>query len=470
MSENLNEEEQITLLDIIKGTLKEEDFSEQLFSLTQKVSKGNKYINLFLKTFDKVSVHNEFYARLSLHLILGQIFKNFKLYVYGNYNDLRVHPFIMAPSGSGKSVAEAFIYTIAQKLNIPFEIITGEVNEASLIGSWVPDKRNPNIMVLEEGILKRYEKGGILLADEGAILLKSTKKNYNLLLLLYLQSAMNPIGSPSNTIVRNLKYGVIKVEPQCSFGILTYPVKELLLETLRMGLFQRALLYIRVLSPKDWLKMSEAIKQGILISQNQSSFNLLIKNYYDNIADLSNYLNGVKLWSTGLSKLIIQSDTNAKQIDKFIAEYNELCSKVKDPMKEILDSFRNRSLVEIFKLASHKALLDKRLVITDEDINYGLLIVKKSLNSIYKALESLEEVAKTVTSPEARWNKFKANLQFLKIKHNPDGTIPSNELINLIINFFGLSRSSAFRLLEEWEREGLIRWFDKSLKNSRIKI
>jgi hypothetical protein len=135
-----------------------------------------------------------------------------------------------------------------------------------------------------------------------------------------------------------------------------------------------------------------------------------------------------------------------------------------------MDSFRNRSIVDIFKFASHRALLSKRLAITDDDLKYGVFITKRCLISILRSLESLEEVAKTITSLEARWNKFKSDLQFLKVSRNKDGTIPTNDLLNLISKYFALSKPSAFRLLEGWEEKGLVRWLDKGKKDSRVKL
>lgn len=65
----------------------------------KQVSFGDSIIKKYINLFSKGSIENEVYAHQSLHLILGQLFKDIKFYVGTTTKDLRFSCFIIKDSG-----------------------------------------------------------------------------------------------------------------------------------------------------------------------------------------------------------------------------------------------------------------------------------------------------------------------------------------------------------------------------------
>ena len=97
------------------------------------------------------------------------------------------------------------------------------------------------VLELQEGLLAGKKA---LNFDEGSILFE-TKNQHLSEVVLYLQQAMNPVGTRANTLVKHMKDGTIETESRVSFWLTTFPPQGVREVVLSKGVFQRVLLLIR---------------------------------------------------------------------------------------------------------------------------------------------------------------------------------------------------------------------------------
>ena len=196
----------------------------------------------YVERFRKTSFFNETPAILSFFFLQGQAVADYiRIPVWASYLDPRFHVFWIQPTRSGKSIAWEFIGEVARLAGIDADIFTSGT-DAGLIGSFKTHKDEDGNYYTEEvpGLLNGNK---LLNFDEGSILLQPSPKQFFQEVILYLQQAMNPIGSHSNTLTKHMKDGKIETESRVSFWITTFPPAGVKEYVLTKGLFQRVLLY-----------------------------------------------------------------------------------------------------------------------------------------------------------------------------------------------------------------------------------
>ena len=197
-----------------------------------------EYVNRFRKT----SFYNEVPALLSFFYLQGQTVADYiRIPVWASYLDPRFHVFWIQPTRSGKTIAWEFVGEVARQAGIDADIFTSGT-DAGLIGSFQTHKDEEGNFYTEEvpGLLNGNK---LLNFDEGSILLQPSPKQFFQEVILYLQQAMNPIGSHSNTLTKHMKDGKIETESRVSFWITTFPPAGVKEYVLTKGLFQRVLLF-----------------------------------------------------------------------------------------------------------------------------------------------------------------------------------------------------------------------------------
>jgi hypothetical protein len=196
----------------------------------------------YVERYRKTSFFNETPAILSFFFLQGQAVADYiRIPVWASYLDPRFHVFWIQPTRSGKSIAWEFIGEIARHAEIDADMFTSGT-DAGLIGSFNTHKDEDGNYYTEEvpGLLNGNK---LLNFDEGSILLQPSPKQFFQEVILYLQQAMNPIGSHSNTLTKHMKDGKIETESRVSFWITTFPPAGVKEYVLTKGLFQRVLLY-----------------------------------------------------------------------------------------------------------------------------------------------------------------------------------------------------------------------------------
>ena len=208
------------------------------YTAVQKHPILEEYIDRFRQT----SFFNEMAGLLSFFYLQGQILVDYiRIPVWASFLDPRVHVFWIQPTRTGKSIAWEFTGEVARHAEIDADIFTSGT-DAGLIGSFKQYKDDDGNYVSEEqtGLLNGKK---LLNFDEGSILLQPNPKQFFQEVILYLQQAMNPVGSHSNTLTKHMKDGKIETESRVSFWITTFPPTGVKEYVLTKGLFQRVLLF-----------------------------------------------------------------------------------------------------------------------------------------------------------------------------------------------------------------------------------
>ena len=220
----------------------------------------------YVERYRKTSFYNETPAILSFFFLQGQAVADYiRIPVWASYLDPRFHVFWIQPTRSGKSLAWEFIGEIARHAGLDADLFTSGT-DAGLIGSFKTHKDEDGNYYTEEvpGLLNGNK---LLNFDEGSILLQPSPKQFFQEVILYLQQAMNPIGSHSNTLTKHMKDGKIETESRVSFWITTFPPAGVKEYVLTKGLFQRVLLYYAPWDNNMRMQVSKRRMSGVWSDQ-----------------------------------------------------------------------------------------------------------------------------------------------------------------------------------------------------------
>ena len=291
------------------------------YTAVQKYPILRQYVDRFRKT----SFYNEVPALLSFFFLQGQAVADYiRIPVWASYLDPRFHVFWIQPTRSGKSIAWEFIGEVADLAGIDADIFTSGT-DAGLIGSFKTHKDEDGNYYTEEvpGLLNGNK---LLNFDEGSILLQPSPKQFFQEVILYLQQAMNPIGSHSNTLTKHMKDGKIETESRVSFWITTYPPAGVKEYVLTKGLFQRVLLLYAPWDNDMRMRVSKRRMRGLWVDKMEDVMST---------EDLAVHF--MEIQALVREHLIACSDINAKM-------WEELDKNVKEERQERERIVRNAAL------------------------------------------------------------------------------------------------------------------------------
>jgi len=450
--------------------LEEEEITEEWFNeplvdeepkeeiVTEGQNMAPEMTDRFLELFLSYSFSNITYGKLTFHVILGQLFNYDGRSIYiklGNRNlGLRFHEYVSQDSGSGKSSATSFITSFCNSIPLNVKIVRGEVSEAALVGTFqsrrVTNPAGGQTDVTEEvpGVLRELQNGGIIIFDEASYVLKSGEKEYTKFFLNYLQTAMDE--PPANLVTKRTVLGELAYSPTCSFMFLTYPVPIKTYEVLKGGFFQRTVAYFKKLRDDEWDKIKDEFIKKLKSIETKEM-------YTDTrFSELVNYLKSVREWGKKINYVFVD-EQGKKALSIFYDKFKEMVDKHEGEKKDVLNTFRIRSLVEVLKIASHRALLDKRNNVMAEDVEYGARLVLECFISVVDFVDWAVSQTMSLESWELYWQRLKKEWFFIIKKCDAkNGMCQLSKFKEVIETFLGISPPSAYRLIEVWNKKGLI--------------
>tara|TARA_R110000765_G_scaffold73880_1_gene144712 strand:- start:24 stop:1454 length:1431 start_codon:yes stop_codon:yes gene_type:complete len=216
----------------------------------------------YLERFRKTSFFNEVPGLISFFYLQGQaVVDEVRIPVWASALDPRIHVFWIQATRSGKTIAWEFTGEVAELAGLETEMFTSGTDSA-LIGSIdsVSDGDGGYITVENPGLLAGKK---CLNFDEGSILLQPNPKQFFSEVILYLQQAMNTVGSHSNTLTKHMKNGKVETESRVSFWITSFPPAGVKDYVLTKGLFQRVLILYRPWSEDMRQRVSEQRMSGV---------------------------------------------------------------------------------------------------------------------------------------------------------------------------------------------------------------
>ena len=433
----------------------------------------------YLERFRTTSFFNEIPGLISFFYLQGQTLVDYvRIPVWASALDPRVHVFWIQPTRSGKTIAWEFTGEVAKLAGLPTDMFTSGTDSA-LIGSIdsIPDGEGGYEIVQKPGLLAGKK---CLNFDEGSILLQANPKQFFSEVILYLQQAMNSVGSHSNTLTKHMKNGKVETESRVSLWITSFPPSGVKEYVLTKGLFQRVLLLYRPWSDDMRQRVSERRMDGVF--QDKLGDVMSVQDIADHfirlrektearvlhLADLTH--NEWEAYPPEAKEEIARAvmhdmftiDSSFKpQLLASVDEYYTLVRGMDKHLSDVVCSFIPNILNYTILFATHLACMrvmrdgigfDKEWLVTGNDVEAATEILYDIYEQLVLWLESEVEVGTKAAQKVARreeWKKAYDVCKKVEVEGRGDGWVRKNEMFDRYGSQLGLSRPSIYKRFSE---------------------
>ena len=323
-----------------------------------------KIYQKFRVVFNDRSWNNETACRLLFHVIIGVLLKSTRYVKGANYIDPRVSIIWVQSSGSGKTSARMLVKEVSRDLGIHYEEVS-EFTDAALIGTFIVQTVSGKAVPIPVyGFLKDAEL--VYMDDANDFIAQENIKQHSLNTRKHIRDALNPIGN--NQVVKHLRHGTIKFEPDCAVVATTYYFPGWIASQDNSGFFQRFVVFPRALEEEDRLDNMTQEEERIKASAKQLAYleKQRRKAYQDLIKSLMKVDRQPRIFVIDYvaTKYIFE-------ISRGTGDYIRHLGRVKQFTTEFLDRTRHY----IFVLSLHSAAIAGRTVISKADAEYAVRIV-----------------------------------------------------------------------------------------------
>ncbi len=433
----------------------------------------------YLERFRTTSFFNEIPGLISFFYLQGQALVDYvRIPVWASALDPRIHTFWIQATRSGKSIAWEFTGEVAELAGLDIDMFTSGTDSA-LIGSIdsVSDGDGGYELVQNEGLL-----GGkkCLNFDEGSILLQSNPKQFFSEVILYLQQAMNPVGSHSNTLTKHMKNGKVETESRVSLWITSFPPSGVKEYVLTKGLFQRVLLIYRPWSDNMRQMVSEQRMSGVFqdkLTEVQSLEDIaqhFIKIREKTEARLLSLANMTHQEWEALAPSSKEEVARACMHDMFnvdesvhpqlmssVDEYYTLVRGMDKHLSDVVCSFIPNILNYTVLFATHLAMIrverdnipfDGNWVVTGDDVEMATEILYDIYEQLVLWLESEVEVGSKAAEKIARrdeWMNAMKGCKSVDVEGKGSGWVLKNDLFEKYGSQLGKSKPTVYRRYQD---------------------
>ena len=433
----------------------------------------------YLERFRTTSFFNEIPGLISFFYLQGQALVDYvRIPVWASALDPRIHTFWIQATRSGKSIAWEFTGEVAELAGLDIDMFTSGTDSA-LIGSIdsVSNGDGGYELVQNEGLL-----GGkkCLNFDEGSILLQSNPKQFFSEVILYLQQAMNPVGSHSNTLTKHMKNGKVETESRVSLWITSFPPSGVKEYVLTKGLFQRVLLIYRPWSDNMRQMVSEQRMSGVFqnkLTEVQSLEDIaqhFIKIREKTEARLLSLANMTHQEWEALAPSSKEEVARACMHDMFnvdesvhpqlmssVDEYYTLVRGMDKHLSDVVCSFIPNILNYTVLFAAHLAMIrverdnipfDGDWVVTGDDVEMATEILYDIYEQLVLWLESEVEVGAGAAEKIARrdeWMNAMKVCTSVDIEGKGSGWVLKNDMFDRYANQLGKSKPTVYRRYQD---------------------
>lgn len=348
--------------------------------------KADDYVKLYAETVGKkVSYKLKPSHILNFHAVLGACLKDQYVPRGGTDVDLRIHPFVIRPSGSGKALVYDLAEELAEKVGLIW-VTRNKITEAGLIGT-IRSHKGEQILIYGDAY-----NCDIIGFTEASLLLKDTNlcKNFNTLM------------DRKGVVSRKLAIGEITYRTRATVVLSSFP-NRLVYDHLQTGFMQRCTVYYERLPLRYYREVMEWLAKKYGHDSRPRVARELAK-----IADR------LKLIREYEFKFDLNGDaekamfTLGENFEKMVKPYPYFTG-------EVLKTFGTRWSEQILKLASHHAALELRGQLTKRDVDYGLRIGLGNLRSVSAFINDYYIKDKNYRRLEKQLEKFKEKRKTVKL-------------------------------------------------------
>jgi len=428
----------------------------------------------YLERFRTTSFFNEIPGLISFFYLQGQaLVDEIRIPVWASALDPRIHVFWIQATRSGKSIAWEFTGEVADLAGLNIDMFTSGTDSA-LIGSIdsIPDDDGGYMTVEKPGLLAGKK---CLNFDEGSILLQANPKQFFSEVILYLQQAMNPVGSHSNILTKHMKNGKVECESRVSFWITSFPPAGVKEYVLTKGLFQRVLLIYRPWNDDMRQMVSEQRMSGVFKNKLEDVMSLEdIAQHFIHIKDRVRTRLLMKANITheewgNMTPAAREVVARAMMYEMFthdasyhpvlmgaVADYYELVRGMDKHLSDVVCSFIPNILNYTVLFATHIALMrvmrDKIPVedewfVTGDDVEMATEVLYDVYEQLVLWLESEVEVGAKAAQKAAimqGWKKAFDVCKTVDIEGKGDGWVLKSEMLDRYGNQQGRSKPAVY--------------------------
>jgi len=352
-------------------------------------------------------------------------------------------------------------------------------SDAALIGSWNKEETSEGTQTtLIPGALAGKK---CLNIDEGSILF-DTKNRHLQEVILYLQQALNAVGTRANILTKLLKDGEINTESRISLWLTTFPPDGVREVVLGKGVFQRVLLLIRPWAVERRENVSERRMNTAFrkppdfehgIGEFRDYFRTIRKNYRDRILSLADItliewgnleFDEINQIPTGQEALV---QSVMYDVWVFSNDYHPLLNAHKDHMYELV-RLMNEQMMSVCaafipNLLNYTIIFSVHIALLEQYTQHGevrdykvtgdhLDMAAEIIYDLYEDLVTwLESEIELTQATEARkikkeaWRKAYASCKVVSVDKKEGDWVRKAELLNIYaLENGGISRNSQF--------------------------
>ena len=428
----------------------------------------------YLERFRTTSFFNEVPGLISFFYLQGQaVVDEIRIPVWASALDPRIHVFWIQATRSGKSIAWEFTGEVAKLAGLEIDMFTSGTDSA-LIGSIdsISDDDGGYITVEKPGLLAGKK---CLNFDEGSILLQANPKQFFSEVILYLQQAMNPVGSHSNTLTKHMKNGKVETESRVSFWITSFPPAGVKEYVLTKGLFQRVLILYRPWSDDMRQMVSEQRMSGVF--KNKLEEVLTLDDIAQHFIDLKERVRTRLLMKANLThegwgnmtpaekeevarammhEMFTPDASFEPQLMTAVDNYYTLVRGMDKHMSDVVCSFIPNVLSYTVLFATHIAMMrvmrdnihvEAEWTVTGDDVEMAAEVIYDIYEQLVLWLESEVEVGAKAAEKAARidgWMKAYKVCKSVEVEGRGDGWVLKSDMMSRYMSQQGRSQTATY--------------------------
>ena len=409
-------------------------------------------IEKYLDVFDNYSYNNKLFGLGTLHLILGRLLVRHKRFLDFGYRtiDPRISLTYLKPTASGGSSAYDFVKQICDAMNITIRAVD-EMSDAALLGTDTitrDEDTGAEIHTPKGGLLGNPEIS-ILYLDEGSVLFMKNPPAHSSKARTYIQKVLNPMGSATSKLVKEMAHVSIERDPDQSLYIVSFYPETIDSTIIKTGFMQRSLTICKRLTLEDRKAnmFRDVDLQGTKI--NRSKIDELILEFKSTEAFIKN----TPVYTFGIG---------VKEIEKsYIEDALNILAKSSTFLQEEGSSFIQLYVGRHFPVLSwHSAIMRESSVIEQEDVKYAYMdVLRPAFLDVVSWIEEKSEVKKAGQIEKNQHNITKdVYLNLLAAnKCVMNGEYVSRaDLIEELQDALSVSQRSAERLIKDLHEKGKI--------------
>lgn len=380
---------------------------------------ADAYIRMYCKEAGtKVSYEMTYPHMLNLHAIIGACLQGNEgeqsttIKIRGHILDLRVHPFIIQSSGSGKALSYTLAEQLADRIGLDWKTRT-QLTEAGLVGTLL--KKGSNVIPIY-GDAKDTD---ILGFTEAHSVLKHSSTSKTMM------ETLNMILDTKAEIHKRLAYGTIDYKTRVSLVMSSFP-SALVHEQLQKGFLQRCFIYYQYIPTEHYKRICQWLAKYIGVNETEK-----VGEYLDIIAERLRQIRDRHFEFEFTDKAREMLNTIAEEITELVKGYFEI---------EVLKTFTPRYFNLACKLASHHASLELRNTITEKDMEYAKMLCLTSLRSVCEFVMAYTELNKGFRKVERFLDKFRSGWKCRGDRVD----------LSKFLKYTNLKKERALRLLEPY--------------------